>query len=302
VSAVIAEALKSLERLAAADPTVAPLANLHVRALREADDPTWAAGVPSLGRSRSDDAAPLLQDATLRIDADRARGLLRQLAAAVDRAGPAADGRLGDRLASADVDLLDLIRASATQHGADLEAIAARAGVDGPVLAVVAHAATLPLLVACGRRAADIVDGPAWSRGYCPVCAAWPILAEVRGLSRDLVLRCGRCGSGWPFEHHRCPFCDTREERARSYFAAEQERESRRAVTCDRCRGYFKTQTTLGPPGIADLLLRDLESLELDVVALEHGYGRPEGPGWALTLRIESMPGRGGARRGRWWR
>jgi FdhE protein len=300
VSTVIAGALGSLERLAAADPTIAPLASLHVLALREADDPTWLEGVPDLGGSRSDDDAPLLHDVTLRVDADRARGLLHQLAAVVDRTREPEDGKLGDRLAG--LDPLELVQASATQDVADLGDIAARTGADVAVLAVVAHAASLPLLIACGRRAIDGVHRPSWSRGFCPVCAAWPVLAEVRGLARDLVLRCGRCGSGWPFEHQRCPFCESRAERTQGYFAAERERESRRAVTCDRCHSYLKTVTTLTPSGIPDLLLRDLESLELDVVALEHGYGRPEEPGWSLSLRIESLPGRGHTRWGRWWK
>jgi formate dehydrogenase maturation protein FdhE len=299
---MMAGALTSLEHLVATDPTVAPLARLYVLALNEADDPSWANGVPELGSVRWDGATPLLQDVTLRVDVDRARRLLRQLAAILDQAGSTTSRRLGSAFASADIDPLELLRASATQRTADLEAVASRADIEAPVLAVVANAATLPLLIACGRRAADAVHGSAWSRGYCPVCAAWPTLAEVRGLARELILRCGRCGSGWPFEHRRCAFCDSREERTQSYFAAEQERESRRAITCDRCHGYLKTQTTLGQQDIADVLLRDLESLELDVVVLEHGYSRPEGPGWSLSLRIEAMPGQGRGRLGRWWR
>ena len=41
-----------------------------------------------------------------------------------------------------------------------------------------------------------------WSEGYCPLCGAWPALAEVRGIERSRYLRCGRCGAEW--EAHVC--------------------------------------------------------------------------------------------------
>jgi FdhE protein len=148
--------------------------------------------------------------------------------------------------------------------------------------------------VACGRRAAGARAAAPWPHGYCPTCAAWPLLAEVRGLARELILRCGRCGSAWPGEHRRCPFCGNREQHGQRYFAAEQERETRRAVTCDHCRGYVKVLATLGPLGQPEILLRDLESLELDVTALAHGYRRPNGLGWALSLEVDAAPRRGG--------
>lgn len=301
---MMTDAPSGLERLAATDPTVAPLARLQAIALREADDPVWSQGIPELPDSQADDGAPRLQGVTLQVDRDRARRLLCTLATTLDQTLGAADGRLGTAVTSADLDPLWLLRASVVQASADVEAIAARLDVDAAALAVVAHAATLPLLIACGRRSSGEVRAGGWSHGYCPLCAAWPALAEVRGLARDLILRCGRCGHGWPFEHRRCPFCDGREEDMQRYFAAESERESRRAVTCDRCRGYVKTQTTLGPLDLADVLVRDLESLDLDMAVLDHDYGRPETPGWSLTLQIEPLPGRGRGREllGRWWR
>ena len=118
----------------------------------------------------------------------------------------------------------------------------------------------------------------------------------MRGLARDLVLRCGRCGSGWAYGHRRCPFCGHLEEHGQRYFAPEQERETRRAVTCGQCRGYVKVLATLGALGHPEILARDLESLELDVTALDQGYRRPDGLGWALSLAVEPAPRRGGWR------
>jgi FdhE protein len=299
----MAQIASALDRLATADPLVGPLARLQAVALAAADEPGWETGVPELtdpaGATRADDL-PLLHGRTLAVDADRQRGLLRRLAATLRELGSAEAGPLAALFGSASFDPLEPLRASVIQDGPAVEAIAERAGVDDAVLAVVIQVAALPLLLACGRRAAPVVEAAAWPHGACPVCAAWPTLAEVRGLVRDLVLRCGRCASGWPFEHGRCPSCGSDDQGAQGYFAAERERESRKAVTCDTCHGYLKTLATLGPLTPAELLLRDLHSLELDLTALDHGYARPEAPGRALSVRVEPLPrGRGDGRR--WW-
>ena len=50
----------------------------------------------------------------------------------------------------------------------------------------------------CWRRwAAAVPEG--WVEPFCPICGAWPALAEVRGIERSRYFRCLRCGAGW---HH----------------------------------------------------------------------------------------------------
>lgn len=289
-----AETGLELERLAAQDPTVAPLARLQAVALRAAVDPAWAEGLPDLAAPPPGPAAPRLHGARLVVNGDRLRALFGQLAATLDAGGHPEGGRLARFFASPAFDPIAALHASLVHEASVLEGIASCADADGAVLTVVAQAAALPLLAACGRRAAS---GPAtepWPCGYCPVCAAWPTLAEVRGLARALVLRCGRCGSEWPYEHRRCPFCGQRAQQRQRYFAPEAEREMRQAITCDACRGYIKVLATLGPLAHAEVLVRDLDSLELDVVALDQGYQRPAGLGWALALAVEAAPRRSG--------
>jgi FdhE protein len=283
-----------LERLAATDPTVAPLARIQVVALRAAEDRAWEDGIPSLPPRGTEDAAPRLHGARLVVDVDRLRALLRQLAATLDAGGHPEGARLDRLFASGELDPTVVLRASLVHDDTAIEAVASRGDADPAVLGVLAQAAALPLLAACGRRAAGAPAPEPWPHGYCPVCAAWPTLAELRGLARDLILRCGRCGSGWAYGHRRCAFCGHLEEHAQRYFAPEQERETRRAVTCGQCQGYLKVLATLGPLGHPEILARDLESLELDVTALEHGYRRPDGSGWALSLAVEPAARRGG--------
>jgi FdhE protein len=126
------------------------------------------------------------------------------------------------------------------------------------------------------------------------VCGGWPTLAEMRGLEREHWLRCGRCSAGWRYPQIRCVFCGEEEHEQRGYLAAESERESRRAMTCATCHGYLKTFATLAALSAADLLAKDLTSVELDLAALEADYRRPEAPGYRLELRIEPLRKRGG--------
>src|SRR5438552_1345771 len=62
------------------------------------------------------------------------------------------------------------------------------------------------LLRACGRQLQTHIPS-GWSRGYCPVCGAWPVLAELRGLERTRCLRCGRCGVDWQRPWLACVYC-----------------------------------------------------------------------------------------------
>jgi FdhE protein len=287
----MSRAVADLEALARTDVSVAPLARLQAVALEAADDPAWDAGVPDLAGATlgtNDDGAPLLHDQTLTVDAGRQRALLHRLAATLVSGGSETANALEGLFASGDFEPLALLTASLAQDSATIEDLAARSGVDGAVLAVVAHTASLPLLLACGRHAAGVIESFPWQHGYCPLCAAWPTLAEIRGLARDFVLRCGRCASGWRLVQRGCIFCGRQDQQAQGYFAAELERETRRAVVCDGCHAYLKTIATLGPLSVSDLLLRDLQSLELDVTAMEHGYARPDRPGWDLRVRIEA--------------
>jgi len=307
--------VSDLETLARNDPTVAPLALLQAVAVEAANDPAWAssAGTATIlaapgcredrgGPRTAEERAPLLHGLTLTVDAGRQRALLHRLAAPLAGSGPPEDRALDALFGAADFDPLALLTASVRQDVASVEAIAARAGADTAVLAVVGHAATLPLLLACARRAEHTIESTSWKHGYCPLCAAWPTLAEIRGLARDFVLRCGRCASGWRFVQRGCAFCGNQDQQSQGYFAAEQERETRRASVCDACHGYLKMVTTLGPLSISELMLRDLQSLELDVTAIEHGYARPDRPAWDLDVRIEPMAARDTRARGGWQR
>lgn len=281
---MIEQSLARLEQLAQADATLAPLARLQGAALRASTDRIWDESVPPLDRRQLEAGTPLLHGQSLRADADRVcRSLLilARLAGHSDAAVATEQAIKGDRLGCE-----ALLEAVIVQDGEALLRLADDAGADPLLLAMLGQLAALPLLFACGRSAAPLLAAGHWQAGLCPVCAAWPTLAELRGLERTRWLRCGRCGSGWSFAQGACPFCLTSDRRTRGYLAPEQAREAQRAVTCDACQGYLKTVTTIGPIAPAELGLMDARTVELDVAALDHGYARPDTPGYALAVSV----------------
>ena len=56
---------------------------------------------------------------------------------------------------------------------------------------------------------------------------------------------------------------------------SERPGERGRVEACTACRGYVKTITTLTPCPPADVMLLDLDTVHLDVAAIEHGFQRP---------------------------
>jgi FdhE protein len=119
---------------------------------------------------------------------------------------------------------------------------------------------------------APLRQGIHWEQGFCPTCGSWPLLGEFRGLEQRRFLRCGLCATAWEFPRLLCPFCGERDHQQLGYLHAEGEEASRRASTCDSCRGYVKMVATLTPLSEAALLVADLATLHLDLAAAERGY------------------------------
>jgi FdhE protein len=218
------------------------------------------------------------------VDAAEAAGLLERLAKVARTATPNGGNGVGDI-----PDAVAVLQASVGQDARQLEELATRFGVEPPYLATLGQLLALPLLQACYRRAAPFLENLTWDQGYCPVCAGWPVLAEVRGVEMQRWLRCGRCGAGWQRPNFVCAFCGNNDYKTLGYLATEAARESRQAMTCESCRGYLKTVATQLPLDADELFLRDVETLELDIAALEKGYGRPESPEVRLDVKVVPM-------------
>jgi ribosomal protein S27AE len=170
-----------------------------------------------------------------------------------------------------------------------LDALAVVAGEDPQSLAARSSACAMPVLHAFRRRV-DREPPATEGRGTCPVCGAWPALAESRGLERARRLRCGRCGGDWALAWLRCVFCGETDHRRQGSLVPESGGEARRVETCASCRGYVKTVATVGGFSAEAVALEDLATVDLDVVAIERDFRRPraEVVPCAVTVGTES--------------
>ena len=96
-------------------------------------------------------------------------------------------------------------------------------------------------------------------------------MAEVVGGHR--TLRCSFCASAWELTTYACIYCAENGERFVTA-APDEERKDRRVEVCSGCGSYLKTVDVEScPPSLFSI--GDLETMDLDVAAMEHGYARP---------------------------
>ena len=112
----------------------------------------------------------------------------------------------------------------------------------------------------------------AWNHGYCPACGSWPALAEVVGGHR--LLRCSFCAATWERTIYACVYCDEAGE-AFVTAAPDAHRDDRRIEVCNGCGAYLKTVDSAEPSPFPLVAIADMETMDLDVAAMDHHFGRP---------------------------
>ena len=244
-------------------------------ALEAAEDAAWADAVPELPGDGSL-GTPLLQGAIVRVDARRVRRLVREL---LREAGVELMPR------PRRLDALGVLHGAIVQDADAMERTALTAGTEVGPLAAVAQLAVIPLLRACATRFRERIP-ESWMQGYCPVCAAWPTLVEIRGLERNRRLRCARCSTDWPIPVLRCPFCNEMHHDKLHALLPEGDEQTRRVDVCDSCKGYIKGFSTLQAMPLRSLATTDLATVELDLVAQERGYERPSRVAFPLSITV----------------
>jgi FdhE protein len=157
----------------------------------------------------------------------------------------------------------------------DPNAVAARAvelDLDAGLAATLLRLALFPTMARLARELDPLLAPEDWRRGYCPCCGAWPLLGEYRGLELTRLLRCGLCATEWEIDRLVCPFCDNRVHQDLINLQVAGEEQKQRAAACERCHCYVKQISTLVPIPAPELLVADLATLHLDLVALQRNY------------------------------
>ena len=274
-----AAAARRLHGLSADHPEWSPWLAVVGEALAAAADRRWEEFVPATPRRL--DRAPLLAQTSAVISLDFLQRWIKQILRCAAGAGTPEMSTLKAAHHS-DVEALQLFRAALTQNSRKLEQIALDRGVSVTAFQEVAGLLPVPLLHAC-RRLWTKQDRESWAEGYCPTCGAWPALAEARGIEKARYLRCARCGQEWEVYGLRCPFCNNDNHEELLSLVPQNGASTRLVESCKRCSGYVKLLTKLQGGDALDVMIDDLASVDLDIAAVEQGYRRPKGLGYAVN-------------------
>jgi FdhE protein len=194
-------------------------------------------------------------------------------------AGEAAT-HIREAIDSGNIEPGSLLTASLTRNQAALRTGAMHRGLSPDLVWLVAELAVSPFVHALERMLfGDAAAGAlqpaldAWNHGYCPVCGSWPAVAEVVGGRR--TLRCSFCSGAWEPSTYACIYCQESGEKFVTA-APDEERKDRRLEVCSSCGGYLKTVDVPELSPFPLLSISDIETTDLDLAAMEHGYGRPK--------------------------
>jgi FdhE protein len=186
---------------------------------------------------------------------------------------------IAEALATGTMEAGSLLAASLARNQPAIRTGAVHRGLAPDLVWLVAELAVSPFVNALQRQLLADASDPAlvaaladWNRGYCPACGSWPAIAEVVGGHR--ALRCSFCASAWELSTYACIYC---EDHSDSFVTAapDEQRKDRRLEVCGACGGYLKTIDLAELSPFPLLSISDLETTDLDVGAMEHGYQRP---------------------------
>jgi FdhE protein len=199
-------------------------------------------------------------------------------ALAAGGAGDAAT-HIRDAIDGGSIEPASLLTASLSRNQAAVRTGAAHRSLAPDLVWLVAELAVSPFVHALqhallGNPSSEELRGAldAWHGGHCLACGSWPAVAEVVGGHR--TLRCSFCSSAWELPTYACIYCGESGEKFVTA-APNEDRIDRRVEVCSACGGYLKTIDLPELSPFPLLSISDIETTDLDVSAMEHGYSRP---------------------------
>ena len=222
---------------------------------------------------------PALTGEPIQLPVDALRPTFLELCQAlVEGGGGEAAQQIRSAAESGQINVHALLMLALRREQGAMRAAATRAGLGHDLLWLVADLGVSPFV----HTLLDSVFGAAtepltsalatWSRGYCPLCGSWPALAERLGGSRRL--RCSLCAAAWDLPDGQCLYCGESGEPF-VVLTPDASKPGRTLETCRSCKGYGKVLDTDKSVPFPLLPLADLDSMDLDMVAMHGGFARP---------------------------
>jgi FdhE protein len=232
----------------------------------------------SVGREKTQalmEGVPLLDKKVLSFDVPSSTKLFKKLCGFLGRKEDTSMDakRLSRALRNKDLDLMELFNNLMTQDGEYKHAISRKLKVNEDLLLFLAENSVRPIFRAYANELKGHVDQETWQRGYCPICGAIPLIAELREDGARFLI-CSLCGFEWRFARLKCPSCGNDDHETLRYFYAESTGKANRIDVCEKCKNYVKTFDIKEMVGEIIPIIEDMGTLYLDVLAQQGGYVR----------------------------
>ncbi len=224
---------------------------------------------PAAIADRITNGVPLIAFAELPLDWTRVSAVFAEIAATFAAYPEVFDGSVLQSLPQIKPALLKEIVRTWYEGGHLPDTIAGNEAT-AHVLEAIVHATLKPFLVSYARKYQGKFDQERWRRGYCPVCGGSPDLAYLEKENGARWLLCSRCDTPWLFQRLQCPYCNTTDQNALSYYTGDVGRY--RLYICEQCHQYLKTVDLRQSKADIVLPLERLFTLNLDIQAQEQGY------------------------------
>ncbi|MFO7596580.1 MAG: formate dehydrogenase accessory protein FdhE [Desulfocurvibacter africanus] len=229
--------------------------------------------------------APLLPRAEFGCDREQALRLFGELlSVTADAGGALADASATVRKA-VEEDALDPAEALSRFLAGD-DAFFQEWGQKTPgaprLLSFLAQASLTPSLRATAEAVADRAKlDVARNNGHCPICGSLPFIGSLREKEGYRYLSCSFCHSDYRAKRLACAYCGEDNQQHLEYFESADE-PGYRVELCHSCKRYVKTADFRNYDRLCVPGLDDLESLALDIRAVEEGYSRPTLSAWGF--------------------
>ncbi len=171
---------------------------------------------------------------------------------------------------------VDLVRSVAFDKGEYCRAIAGQFVLRQELLIFMGMALARPIFELWAERLRGRVKDEGWLRPYCPICGSEPYMAKLQREDGRRILGCPVCGTEWTFMRIECPFCLNKDQKTLRYFFVDED-SPHRVDVCEKCRRYIKTiDERKAEEGETFLLIEDIATTYLDVLAEREGYMKGE--------------------------
>jgi FdhE protein len=286
---LLATSARRWDALRLARPDLVPAVDLQQRLLTIVADTAHAIGKSRLPRlslppkylaAKLARGVPVFAGEPIPVPLSLLRESLLKLCDALAEGGAADSAiHIRDAIASGSMEAGALLTASLTRDQGAIRTGAVHRGLAPDLVWLVAELATTPFAHVLQHSVFDRQQDEAfaaacdaWNLGYCLACGSWPALAECADSHR--VLRCSFCSLGWELNTYACIYCA---EAGEPFVTAapDEERKDRRVEVCSACQSYLKTVDLAALSPFPLVAIADMETMDLDLAAMEHGYGRP---------------------------